>query len=277
MGFFYKAGGGAGVSVHEESTYDALATASKTLPHEQLMLDTSTGFYYKNWKTGGPGIPVPVRYFDSVTGYATNSGSVRSNAYFTLEDAEADVVSATNGEDWTVFEGSGTSVSKTADNPFIIRAPGTNASCGLRFFASSANTKTLNIVKISSITGSVKTTGMGNIVLSNGTNGATTYFHYFNFNAVSNNTVKATNQTGSVLSEGDNFALVTPEWIIYTADSTNADSGFSCQSTKNTAIGMAERSTASTASASNQTILFLVNADTTTFELQIPEAHSLVW
>ena len=110
MGFFFKAGGGAGVSVHEESSYDGLATAAKTLDHAQLMRDTSTDFYYKNWKTGGPGIPVPVQYFDDVTGYASNGSG--DFGYFTPSDSLADAVA----RGWSTIESNGGTVTKTAGN-----------------------------------------------------------------------------------------------------------------------------------------------------------------
>lgn len=121
MGFFYKAGGGAGVSVHEESSYTALATAAKTLDHEQLMRDTSTDFYYKNWKTGGPGIPVPVRFFDDVTGYLTNASG---NAYIQPSDAIADLT----GRGWVDDSRHEGSVSKTSGNPLILQIPATRTS-----------------------------------------------------------------------------------------------------------------------------------------------------
>jgi len=270
MGFFYKAGGGGGgVTVVEGGSFDALATSAKSQDHGVLMLDTSTGFYYKNWKTGGPGIPVPVRYYEDVTAYSSNSGAVRPNAYFTLADAEADIVTATSGEDWTVFESAGSSITKAADGPATLTA--TSGSCGLRFFASAPHDKHLIICKIRS----QGTTNNGEcVILPNGTSGATTYFHYFNLTDSGNDTVKATNSTGSsVLSSGDRFSISTPAWVVFVADAGGANSGFSGQSTTGPEICMAERSNATTTAASNQSLLFLIGANAAT--LEVDETHVL--
>ena len=271
MGFFYKAGGGGGgVTVVEGASFDALATSAKSQDHGVLMLDTSTGFYYKNWKTGGPGIPVPVRYYDDVTAYSSNGGSVRSNAYFTLSDAEADIVTGTSGEDWTVFENASSSITKSADGPATLTA--TSGSCGLRFFASAPHDKHLVICKIRS----QGSTGTGYCVIVPTVNsGGTDYYHYFNLTKSGNDTVKATNSSGSsVISYGDRFSISTPAWVVLVVDAGDANSGFSGQSTTGPEICMAQRSNATTSGpASNQSLNFLVGATSTT--LEIDETHIL--
>jgi len=279
MGFFYKAGAAEGVTVVEGASYDALATSAKTQAHGVLMKDTSTGFYYKNWKTGGPGIPVPVRFFDDVSGYCSNSGSLRPNAYFTLDDAEADIVSATAGEDWTAVESTG-SISKTAGNPLVMAAATSNKACLFRFYEDSGSDKIMGIMKISSITWSGgASANKGNFVFPNATGTSLGYFHYLNFNAISGSTetVKLVNAAGtSVLSEGDNFELTAPEWIIFTSNATAADSGWGMFSTKSTAIGMGERSTAGSGAISNQALLLQVaSSSSVAAEMQIGECHLL--
>ena len=119
----------------EASSYNALATLSKTSDHGAFMKDTSTNLYYRNWKTGGPGIPVPVEYFKKVTnkgGYASNANG---NAFFTLVDDENSNNDLTN-RGWTTDHrpnsptnsNTGT-FSKTSGNPAILDLPtGVNGS-----------------------------------------------------------------------------------------------------------------------------------------------------
>ena len=259
-----------GATIVEGASFDALAILAKTKDHGVLMVDTSTGFYYKNWKTDGPGIPVPVRYYDDVTAYASNGGAVRPNAYFTLADAEADIVTGTSGEDWTVFENATSSITKSADGPATLTA--TTNSCDLRFFASAPHDKHLVICKIRS----QGTTNNGYcVVLPVGNSGGTAYYHSFNLTKSGNDTVKATTSNGSsVLSYGDRFSISTPAWVVFVVDASDANSGFSGQSTTGPEICMAERGNAtSIASSSNQSLLFLVGASAAT--LEIDEAHVL--
>ena len=117
MGFFYKAGGGGGgVTVVEGGSFDALATSAKSQDHGVLMLDTTNNLYYKNWKTGGSGIPVPVEYFDDVTGYLTNASG---NCYMSPADSYADLTA----RGWVNFDqGTGTST-KIAGSDLVLDVP----------------------------------------------------------------------------------------------------------------------------------------------------------
>ena len=147
MGFFYKAGGGAGVSVHEESSYDALATAAKTLDHAQLMRDTSTDFYYKNWKTGGPGIPIPAEYFDNIGGYFSNASG---NAFWQLSDSLSDLTSrgfATGGAP-------AAAPTKSAGSALTLNSTTTpNTSGFLTFYGTAASENLLCLYRLDSVTG----------------------------------------------------------------------------------------------------------------------------
>jgi len=117
MGFFYKAGGGGGgVTVVEGASFDALATSAKSQDHGVLMLDTTNNLYYKNWKTGGSGIPVPVEYFDDVTGYLTNASG---NCYMSPADSYADLTA----RGFVNFDqGTGTST-KIAGSDLVLDVP----------------------------------------------------------------------------------------------------------------------------------------------------------
>lgn len=144
MGFFYKAG--AGETVVEGASYDALATSAKTEAHGVLMKDTSTGFYYKNWKTGGPGIPIPAEYFDNIGGYFSNASG---NAYYQLSDSLSDLTSrgfATGGTNApTKSAGSALVVNTgTATNP---------ATSFLNFRGTAASENLLCLFRLDSVSG----------------------------------------------------------------------------------------------------------------------------
>ena len=125
MGFFYKAGGGGGgVTVVEGASFDALATSAKSQDHGVLMLDTSTGFYYKNWKTDGPGIPIPVEYFDDTGGYVGDSAASEFN-YFYGPDTLSGASGTMFDRGFTTIRTTGTGVtsSKVASGPLILTGP----------------------------------------------------------------------------------------------------------------------------------------------------------
>jgi len=149
MGFFYKAGGGDGVEVVEGASYSALASSAKSQAHGVLMRDTSTDFYYKNYKTGGPGIPVPVEYFDSVTGYLSNASG---NAYIAPADSYSDLTS----RGWANNDTNAGTSTKTAGADLVLDVP-TSAATGSRagtwFTATGASHQQyLSIITISSYT-----------------------------------------------------------------------------------------------------------------------------
>jgi len=210
-----------------------------------------------------------VRYYDDVTAYSSNGGSVRPNAYFTLADAEADIVTVTAGEDWSIEQRAGSSASKAADGPLTLTA--TSGLVFLRFFASAQHDKHLYICKIRD----QGTTSNGScIFLPMASSGATLYLHYFNLTNSGNDTVKATNSTGSsVISYGDRFSISTPAWVVFVADAGDANAGFSGQSTTGPEICMAQRSNAATDSGVTGAITVYVAPNSATFE--IDETHIL--
>ena len=190
MGFFYKAGGAAGTSVHEESSYTALATAAKTLDHAQLMRDTSTDFYYKNWKTGGPGIPVPVRYFDDVTGYFADASY---SAYIQPSDTLADLT----GRGWTATEPGTSSVTKSASAALVVDSPAnSNDTPSLGFQSTGRNERYLMIVDIDSLavgTSGGYTQGVADVFephdISKSPNGRFLHYQNWSYDTVSNSSI----------------------------------------------------------------------------------------
>lgn len=283
MGFFYKAGAAAGVTVVEGASYDALATSAKTQPHDTLMLDTSTGFYYKVWKTGGPGIPVPVKYFDEVTGYVANGGSVRPNCYFTLDEDDS-FVTATAGEDFTFYPGGTGSYTKTAGNPLVLTSPsGSNYSFMIHAAPTSNYDKLLIILKIHSLSGAVRTTNntIGNMIYTHSFQGSTRYRNKYNLNSTTNNTVHSTNHTGStptVTSIGPLIPINAPEWFVFVVDSAAATGLHLAFSTTDTETNAIERSelTQNDTAAPSACALYVGSTSGSAYELQIAEYHGLL-
>lgn len=150
MGFFYKAGAAEGTSVHEESSYTALAAAAKTQANAQVMKNTSTGQFFVNYKpSGSPGIPVPAELYGDVTGYAVNA---TGSAYVIPSDDEGTDSDLTN-RGFTISTAGTSTITKTASNPLIVNAPAnSNGEARLQFITSSRHSRYLMIIGINSIT-----------------------------------------------------------------------------------------------------------------------------
>ena len=163
----------ASTSALEYASYDAAATAAKTLAHGTLVKVTSTELYYKIWKTGGPGIPVPLDLYEDIQtagGYASNASG---NAYFTLEDDEDNDSDLTN-RGWvpSVTAGAAPVLTKTANNPITLGVNVTsgwdNSKAQISFTTSTARRKYLLILDIHSYVEAANwpthVTGVGNFM-----------------------------------------------------------------------------------------------------------------
>ena len=285
MGFFFKSGGGGdGVTVVEGASFDALATLAKSNDHGALMLDTSTGFYYKNWKTGGPGIPVPVRYYDDVTAYASNSGANRPNCFFTLDDAYSDFIGTTDAENFTTGTPGGSfTLTKTAGNPLILSGTSGSTDSGLIYFQpSSAFDKCLMILKINSATGTSNHRGYGSFIFPQAKNGSTVYSHRIGISTPTAPSIKVmpTSGTGTTpRSIGPDLSISAPEWFWFLSDATASDSLFVNSELNSTGFNVVQRDPAET-SVSDPRALLLYLASSTAVgaqELQVSEMHTLIF
>lgn len=284
MGFFYKAGAAAGVTVVEGASYDALATSAKTQAHDTLMLDTSTGFYYKVWKTGGPGIPVPVRFFDDLTGYASNSGSNRSNCYFTLDDVYADFIGTTAGQDFTVeiYNGNFT-ITKTAGNPLILSGTGATPEDNGSFYFQPTSTfdKCLTILKINSITGTSNHRGYGSMIRARAASGGTSYTHRINLSTPTAPSIKVVGTSGSSTATrqiGPELPITAPEWFWFLNDASGSDALSINSYISSGTFHVVERDPAET-STSAPLAAHLYLSSTSTIgaqEFQVSELHSFI-
>lgn len=272
------------VSAREEASYDLLAQAAKTLEHGVLMKDTSTGFYYKNWKTDGPGIPVPVQYFDDVTGYFSNGSS--NFAYFTLDDDE-DTDSDLSGRGWTITQVNNGTVTKTAGNPAVISSDTTffsRASVGFEKSSSTTPQKYLLLVKIRSYAKSTTAVNYGpNLNFRLRTSDGNIHRLYCAFgNPNSDGKLGVLNYaSGGSVGVGD-FVSFTSGWVLGIHDVTNADRLTIVQDLSQSKISAAPRSYAAALTLATASILAGANSgDTTspstggTAEIQVDEMHCL--
>jgi len=225
MGFFYKAGTVEGEPVVEGASYNALASSAKSQAHGVLMKDTSTGFYYKNYRTGGPGIPVPVEYFDSVTGYLSNASG---NAFVAPADSYSDLLS----RGWSNNDLNDGTSTKTSGADLVLDVP-TSAAWGSRagtwFIGTGASHQQyLSIMTISSYTpgptggaGHNYGTGLAILWAANNTAGTgSTRLHYnlsFGATTAGRYTLSITNAGGTTVGDGPN-ASFTSGTVITVAD-----------------------------------------------------------
>ena len=222
----------AGETIIEGASYDALATSSKGQDHGVLMLDTSTGFYYKNWKTDGPGIPIPVEYFDDIGGYVGNSTPGEFN-YFYGPDTLSGLSGTMYDRGFTdiVTTGSGSSVSKAAGGPLIVK--GVTSGTGESFVFFLGDTQKYHTLTICKVTKAVGPANYTTGVFYSQVDSATSR-RLFHFNPVSSigqikiqdaSTSAGTIETfGSVTSTQPNTAGVIDQWSIIEADTTTAKS-----------------------------------------------------
>lgn len=279
MGFFYKAGAAAGVTVVEGASYDALATSAKTQAHDTLMLDTSTGFYYKNWKTNGPGIPIPVQYFDDVTDYFSNGTG--DYCFMTLDDDE-DTDSDLTNRGWFVTATLGATVSKTSGNPLIVNTPAVTGAKGTFDFQKINSTtplKYLVLCKIRSYSASGSRYSFGPLInyRLRTSDGIVHRFYNAFANTNSNGELGVIDYgSGGAVGIGD-FVPFTSGWILGVHDVTNADRLTICQDLSQSRISAAPRS--DSASATSTTSFISVGAVASnagfTSGIQVDEMHCL--
>ena len=269
---------------HEGASYSALLDSAKSLAHGDLMTDTSTGFYFKNWKTGGPGVPVPVEFFDDVTGYLSNASG---SAYIEPGDALADVV----GRGWVDDSRHEGSVAKTASNPLTLQIPAirTLYAAGILEFVSSASNhhRYLSIVNVAGYergtNTAVGTFGLGVMLLSalNNSGNTNSVRPLTNLSHGSTagklNFYMRTNSSVYNAADGPNDAFTSG--VIITAIDMNDDqlTRLSIPGSSQLKQSYDESTAAAAFAATTDTFLCMVfdNGGTEALDLEITEAHIL--
>ncbi|MDC1160135.1 hypothetical protein OAT10_00125 [Luminiphilus sp.] len=228
------AAAGSGVTIVEGASYDALATSAKSQDHGVLMLDTSTGFYYKNWKTDGPGIPIPVEYFDGIGGYVSNSTAGNFNYFY-----GPDTLSGTSG---TMYDrgfsaitstGAGSTISKAAGGPLIVK--GVTSGTGESLIIFNGDTQKYHTLTINKITKAVEPTSgnykTGVIVAHPRSSTTRTWYHFTPTRTIGKIKIQdrdssvATIETfGSETSTQPDTAGVIDQWSIIEVDTTTSKS-----------------------------------------------------
>jgi hypothetical protein len=202
------------------------------------MLDTSTGFYYKNWKTDGPGIPIPVEYFEDIGGYVGNSTPGEFNYFY-----GPDTLSGSSGtmfdRGFTVIEttGTGSSASKAAGSPLILTGVTSGSGENYVLFsnnADAANQKyhTLTICKITKAVQSTSTNALTGVFVSQPDSATTRkLFHFTPISTIGkikiqlNSSSASTIETfGSETSTQPDTAGVIDQWSIMEADTRTSTS-----------------------------------------------------